>query len=71
MRRGEMNGRQPELELSFLGRLFEPVLGDAELFLVLVVELDALLEAVDELGVWQLPQPLDHVLTACGTKAGI
>jgi len=49
----------PELELSFFGRLFEPVLGDAELFLILVVELDALLQSVDELGVRQFPQPLD------------
>ena len=50
----------PELKLSFFWRLSESVLGDAELFLVLLVQLDALLEAVDKLGVRQLPQPLDR-----------
>jgi len=52
---------QPELELALLGRLLEPVLGDAELLLVLVVELDALAQAVGELGVRQLPEPLRGV----------
>ena len=49
---------QPELELSFLGRLFESILGDAELLLIFLVQPDALLQSVDELGVRQLPQPL-------------
>lgn len=51
----------PELKLPFFGRLFESVLGDAELFLVLLVQLDALLESVDQLGVGQLPEALDGV----------
>jgi len=50
----------PELELSFFWRFFESVLGDAELFLVLLVQLDALLQPIDELGVWQFPQTLDR-----------
>ena len=50
---------KPELELSFFRRLFEPVFGDAELLLVLFVQLDALPQPVDEFVVRQFPQPLD------------
>jgi len=55
----------PELKLSFFRRLFEPVLGNAELSLILFVQLDALSQSIDKFGVRQFPKALDR---AAGNK---